>query len=244
MRVPSPAELLDVWEAGASAPPARRMLRLLAAAGPEATDDELLALPLGRRDGRLLGLYERLFGAPVTILAPCPACGERLESRFPVTGLRVGGDDPADPVHTVMTDGYEVSFRLPVSADLLALADDPGAEARSVLLARCVMQARDAAGRPVAAAALPGHVVAAIAEGMAAADPQADVQLDLACPACAHRWAAPFDIARFLWSELDAWARRTLRDVDVLARAYGWREADVLALPPTRRQIYVELSRQ
>ena len=43
---------------------------------------------------------------------------------------------------------------------------------------------------------------------------------------------------------MHAWARRTLRDVHVLARAYGWREADVLALSPTRRQIYVELSRQ
>ena len=33
-----------------------------------------------------------------------------------------------------------------------------------------------------------------------------------------------------LWSELEACARRLLHDVDVLARAYGWTETEVLAL--------------
>jgi hypothetical protein len=32
-------------------------------------------------------------------------------------------------------------------------------------------------------------------------------------------------------------------EVDALARAYGWREADILALSPARRAAYLELAR-
>ena len=69
-----------------------------------------------------------------------------------------------------------------------------------------------------------------------------DLELALECPDCSQRWLAAFDIATFLWHEIDVWARRTLREVHALARAYAWREPDVLALSPTRRQIYLELS--
>ena len=64
------------------------------------------------------------------------------------------------------------------------------------------------------------------------------------CPACDHRWSTVFDIASYLWSEIHAWAKRLLRTVDTLARTYAWREADILALSPSRRQIYLELARQ
>jgi hypothetical protein len=52
------------------------------------------------------------------------------------------------------------------------------------------------------------------------------------------------DIASYLWSEIHAWAGRMLRDVHALAAAYGWREADILAMSPWRRQAYLEMIRQ
>jgi len=45
----------------------------------------------------------------------------------------------------------------------------------------------------------------------------------------------------FFWAELAAEAKRLLREVDALARAYGWREADILALSSQRRHAYLEL---
>jgi hypothetical protein len=77
---------------------------------------------------------------------------------------------------------------------------------------------------------------------MAEADPQADVQLNLSCPQCAAAWSAPFDIEAFLWTEIAAWAGRTLQEVHGLARAYGWREQDILSLSATRRRIYLEMA--
>jgi hypothetical protein len=245
MRVPGAAELLDIWEVGASLPPPRRALLLLAASCPEAGRDELAALPVGDRDARLLQLREHLFGTELTLVAACPACDELLQSRLRTADIRPGPERTPASTNTFSADGYEVSFRLPVGADLIALNEAADADtARSLLLARCVVQARDPDGDSIEPQSLPAPVIATIAAQMAAADPQADVRLDLACPACAHHWQAMFDIATFLWSELQAWARRTLREIDVLARAYGWRETDVLALSPTRRQIYLELARQ
>jgi len=76
---------------------------------------------------------------------------------------------------------------------------------------------------------------------MAKADPQAEVLITMQCPACPHQWSAPLDIGAFFWAELNAWATRMLREVHLLAAAYGWREPDILALSPRRRQLYLEM---
>ena len=124
-------------------------------------------------------------------------------------------------------------------ARLATLAD--AASARGALIEACVVEARtgDAAVPPDA---LPDDVIARVAQAMAEADPQAAPVVALGCPSCGHAWEAGFDIAAFLCRELDAWARRLLLDVHVLARRYGWTEGDVLALSPARRRAYLELA--
>ena len=47
----------------------------------------------------------------------------------------------------------------------------------------------------------------------------------------------------FVWAEVDAAAQRLLHEVDVLARAYGWTEPEVLALSEARRAAYLRLVR-
>ena len=65
------------------------------------------------------------------------------------------------------------------------------------------------------------------------------IELQLACPDCGHPWAVPFDTVSFLWDEVGAWAERTLREVHLLASAYGWGEDEILALSPERRRRYL-----
>jgi hypothetical protein len=83
---------------------------------------------------------------------------------------------------------------------------------------------------------------AAIATELLAIDPQAEMLFDFACPACGHAWQGVFEIATFLWKQIRARARRLLQEVDVLARTYGWREADILELSETRRRWYVQMA--
>jgi hypothetical protein len=244
MRALSAPELLNVWERGLAQPAARRALMLLAAASPDAPYDALAALSVGQRDARLLALREWAFGPQLVSLATCPGCGERLELMFNVAALTpsYARDEPVEPLSLRVAD-CEVSFRLPNSLDLVAIADLEDVDVpavRRTLLARCLLEARQD-GEDVTLDRLPGDVIDAVVERMARADPQADVRLAVPCPACGHEWRAVFDIVSFFWSEINAWAYRVLREVHVLASAYGWHEADVLRLSPWRRHCYLEM---
>ena len=241
MRVLSASELLDVWEQGVMVPPVQRALTLLACACPELSPEELAHLSIGARDAHLLALRERVFGPQLLALADCPNCSGRVEVQLSVADIRVTpAIDPAE-VFALNVDSYHVQFRLPNSLDVHAIADDLDlTAARQKLLDRCIVTAeRNGATQP--AGALPAVVVEAIAARMAEADPQADVQLRLSCPVCDCQWQSAFDTAEFFWSEINAWAGRVLRDVHTLALAYGWREGDILALRPWRRQAYLQM---
>jgi len=233
-------ELLQVWECGLDQPPLHQALVLLSAACPDTPPDALAELSIGQRDGQLLTLREWTFGPRLVSLANCPACGERLELSFPVADIRAMVAELPEAL-SVQVHEFVVEFRLPNSRDLAALAEQKDvALPQQVLYERCLLAARRG-DVECAADELPSEVVEAVAEEMSRADPQADVRLALICPACSHQWQTTFDIVTFFWLELDAWARRILREVHALARVYGWREADILALSPRRRQYYLEM---
>jgi hypothetical protein len=80
-----------------------------------------------------------------------------------------------------------------------------------------------------------------LAERLEECDSLAETLLDLRCPACKDEWQIAFDIASFLHAEVDAQARRLLREVHTLARGYGWHEAEILAMSARRRRDYLEL---
>ncbi|MGW1714730.1 hypothetical protein [Streptomyces sp. NPDC002156] len=138
----------------------------------------------------------------------------------------------------VQQGGWDVEFRLPGVADLAAAAR--AVDPRGALLARCLVSAVHD-GVAVAADELPGPVQRRIADAVEAADPGADLALNVACPECGAATRAELDIASYLWTELDAWARDVLLDVHLLATAYGWSEPEILALSPLRRRYYLEL---
>lgn len=249
MRALSATELLAVWERGLSQTPVERALALLGAACAGEPTEALARLSVGERDARLLTLREWTFGRQLTSLVSCPACGEQLELNLDADELHATPSSDAgagaalksvEPL-TMTTAGYEVSFRLPNSLDLSAVADAAGVgDAAATLLERCLVEARRGDER-CAAAALPPEVAAAVAARMGEADPQAELSFALKCPACGEDWQAPFDIESFFWAEIGAWARRILGEVHVLASSYGWREADILNMSARRRQFYLEL---
>jgi hypothetical protein len=239
VRALSASELLSAWEQGVGRSAARRAFLLLAAAFPEIPPEALGQLSIGRRDARLLTLREYTFGPQLAGIAGCPACAERLELNFNIAEVRMDTSDEEIAPLSLDLDGYQLRFRVPNSFDLIAISEnlDLGAPDRH-LLQRCILSA-NYHGEAVAAEQLPVEVTDAMAAQMAEADPQADVRLQLACVRCDHRWQTTFDVLNFFWNEIHAWAERLLREVHMLARAYGWREADILAMSPWRRQRYL-----
>lgn len=240
MHAPTAEALLRTWERGLDLSPTQRALAMLAAALPDAEPGQLAALPVGARDAVLLRLRAALFGDTVAALAPCPACQAPLDVGFRVGDVCVAQTADGAGTHRLCDGGLEIAYRVPSSADVLAVAGL--GDAPNALLERCIVGAR-LDGAPVSAGALPERAVAALADAIAEADPQAHTELALHCPACGHAWNALFDIAAFLWIEIHALARHTLRDVHTLACAYGWPEADILAMSAARRGHYLALVR-
>lgn len=249
MRPLDAATLLDAWELGDRASPGERGLLLLRLARPDAPSDAVSRSSVGLRDAELLALRQRAFGPRIRTVAWCPACGEALDVDFATTDIvaeaPAGG---AEAPLTLARDGWHVTFRLPSAGDLAQLGEAVGsgeidASPDRWLLRRCVVDVT-AGGTARGVDQLSGALVEAIAEAMAGADPQAEIELAMSCPACGEGWSSPFDIVAFLWREIEARAHELLRVVGTLAAAFGWSEREILAMSERRRRGYLELARR
>lgn len=240
MHTLEPRSLLRIWDSGVQASPTMRGLLLLGAALPAVDSDGLMNAGIGHRDAWLLNLREVLFGARLECVLPCPACGERIELDFCVSDIRA---PHAQPQHLceVAADGATMRFRVPTSADLLAIEGERDAQAAERMLFQRLwtgtVEAPHAEFPPTCLVEVADAVTHAISE----ADRQAEVLLELACPACGKQSQQIFDIAGYLWCELDHWARGLLHKVHALACRYGWSEDCILGMSTARRQAYLAL---
>jgi len=246
MRQLAAADIMSIWERGEARTPIDRALTMLAAVRPELGWDDIAALPIGQRDLLLLAAHQQAFGNAMDGITACPDCGEVLECALDADQFarQLGSDSPvaAGSTYDLAIDGMEIRFRLPTSVDVMATTQLGGgvAAGRMLLVSRCAtVTAGD--GAAIDPATLPEHVLAAIEDAMASHDPAAIIDLDLTCPGCGASWVEPFHIADFLWIRIAAAAQRLLVDIDTLARAYGWRESDILAMSAARRQGYLNL---
>lgn len=243
MRPLDASELLNAWEHGLNQPILQRALILVAAASPELDSDEVAKLSIGARDARLLQLREWMFGPQLLSTARCPQCETRVEWEGKTSDLRLQAISDADSADefSLEADGYQLRFRLPTSLDIISVmaqAQNDASVAATALVKRCVASAVRA-DNACDFSALPEHVLEALSRQIEKLDPQADISSALTCPECAHQWEVQFDIASFLWTEINSWAERTLRTVHRLASAYGWTLREILNLSPLRRQLFL-----
>ena len=235
------SRLLDTWDRAAVLDrPWRELAVLESATGVPL--DELARLPIGERDRLLLDVRIGAFGSSLNGETTCPSCSTRLEVSLDARDLLISTPviDASD--FMLSDDAVTVRFRLPDSTDLAACRTDAGlARGAAYVLAERCMEVLAVADDAVLPATISARLRDHVAERMAALDAQADVVFDLHCVACNHRWQSPFDPAAFLLSEVDAFAARLTLEVHQLARAYGWHEANILAMGATRRRRYLSL---
>lgn len=233
--------LLTAWENGLNQPSLQRSLILLTAAFPGIEPEKLLKLSLGQRDQYLLQLRASLFGQPLLSTVVCPECNERLEWENRVENFLVPSNDDLsiDREFELNADTYTVRFRLPNSLDVeTAIHTENIGTAPHQLLSSCLLEAR-CSGMSCDIGQLPVAVLQRLEEEIESLDPLADLHLRLDCPACSHSWIVLFDIASFLWKEVNAWAQQMLQSICRLAAAYGWSEREILSISPLRRQLYL-----
>jgi hypothetical protein len=122
-------------------------------------------------------------------------------------------------------------FRLPTAGDQAAVA-------------RMAQSTRHLAERCLDATARAPYRRARVERAMAAMAPEVSRPIAGECPACATSVRAPLHVARVVVGELRRAAATVHDEVDLIARAYHWPEATILALPQDRRRAYAERIRR
>lgn len=170
---------------------------------------------------------------------PRPGCGERGEVRFRLAdyvasvrpGAATGVSECAERPGWFRLDDAPAAFRLPTAADQQAVLD--GADAARRLAARCLD---------------PPDMVAPLRtraeRAMAAMAPEVSRPLRGQCPACEAPVRAGLHLPSLVVAELRRAASGLHDEVHLLAAAYHWQEAAILALPRARRWAYAEHARQ
>jgi hypothetical protein len=232
--------MIAAWEAGQRQHPLDRALTLLAAAHPNRSREDLSTLSIGQRDALLYELREQMFGSQLRTSVTCPECREMVELAIDTGGFRASVLASSGRAFELEAGEFKLLFRLPDTRDLKAVLGAADDRAPRLLAERCVLEVR-AGDEPRSPSTLPPEVIARLAHAMEKSDPQAEVLLDLQCAYCGASWSAMLDIGMFLFAEVGRVCRRLLEEVHTLALAYKWSEADILALSPERRRVYLAM---
>jgi hypothetical protein len=231
----SPAEtIVQIWERGRREHPIDRALTILSVLSGRPRG-ELASMSVERRDGQLLAWRNRLFGRELPGYANCPRCGCAVDVALTIDGN--DNDESADRF-MVQVGGQRVAAHLPTTLDLVAVAGCESVdEAGRALIARCIGD-----GTEPDRSGVSDEIAEAVAAELDRRAGLSASAVPLACPDCGQEWQLELDIAEFLWREIEIRAVRLLRDVDMLARRYGWSQREILALSATRRSFYLELA--
>jgi hypothetical protein len=231
MRTISAADLLALWERGASRHPLDRSALLYACSRPDQPTDAIADLRLGEINARLLELRAAWFGDRIDAHVDCEHCGERL-------GLTIAVHELLRPVADSQPGEVTVAglrCRPPSLRDLAAIARERDGElAAHRLLERCLIDGDDSI-------AVDDERLREVEDALEEIDPDADFAFDVRCEACGHSGTAQLDPGALLWDDVSARARALLAEVHQLAFAYGWSERDILALTPERRASYLSM---
>lgn len=197
--------------------------------------DALRLLPVGDRAALALKLRALSYGARMDGALRCPRCDARLDLDLNAESLLLPPLSAPAPVYEIALDGVRVAFRLPTGEDESATAGMGEDEGERELLRRCIVRLDPPD------AALSEALIDAINRAMLDCDPQAEMIFEMDCPECGAGFSARFDPEAFLLREIEQRGRQLYREVHTLALAYHWSEAEILALPHPRRQMYLSL---
>lgn len=212
------AALLELYQTGRTGDALTRA-RLL---GRMAAGTDAGTLPLGELDRRIWALRPEFAGtgpgtAPGTAVAHCADCSAQLEFELPAD---FAPPDAAAPASVqVAWRGHVHDLRLPCLADF-------GPDG---------LRPENLGPGPWQDPEFAAHAAGALH----AADPALAMTFALTCPDCGAALDEVFDPAAWLWAEIEDTARSLLREVVRLARAFGWSEAEILAMPRARRALYL-----
>ena len=185
-------------------------------------------LPYADVDAALLAFRQRMTGDRLIAEVRCPNCAVWCDTELSVSAYLAANKPKRLANVNPEPDGWyswrDLRFRVPTVNAVLEAANSAD-DAATVLFQYSV-----AAPSPATAAR-----AASLLEKMA--PPLAGMVRGM-CPHCAQTIVGWFDPGSFVLTELQNKASVVFEHVHILAQAYGWSEAAILALPSRRRALY------
>jgi hypothetical protein len=211
-------------EAAAASSMPKAVTSVLAAAlaelgGEPAGEETVRNLPVGDRQFLVRQLSVHLGHDPGWLTATCRACGESFDFEVRQADLPVKEAGESFPY----AEAGGLRLRVPTGADQEAIAGLSDERAVKVLFERCRIEGDG--DRAAAEAALEE------------VSPEVALAALVACPDC----GASNEVAVDPYLGLPAHSEELFAEVHLLASTYHWSEAEILALPRARRQLYLRL---
>jgi hypothetical protein len=163
------------------------------------------------------------------IATSCAACGIRFELEVNYDALPVGEAGRGFPFVTLDTEAGPLELRVPTGADEVVIGTvNDNVDAERALLRRCIVR-----GAPPET--LSPSDLARIDAALEDVSPWVVTELAGVCPTC----GATHPVALDPYAVMRRSASQLYDEVHMLAWHYHWSEAEILALPRARRQLYL-----
>jgi len=209
--------------------------------------EQVRSLNVGDREALLLQLRRLSLGDRLDCVLNCPSpeCQEKLDLELRADELLQSVPPRVGEAHYVkLKDGdatCTVRFRLVTGEDqeaVVELARHDHRAAADVLLRRCV---ESVVSTGEAIVELPSAMKEQLGELMSELDPHAEVRLNVTCSACGRAFEALFDVASYLFHEMQAGMQNLLHEVHLLAYHYHWSLAEILGMSGRTRHQFLRL---
>ena len=229
--------LLNAWDAGTTEHNLDRALTMLCLSLPGSEREHFAELPIADRNCLLLQLRALTFGPVLKGFTTCLHCATRMEFALPVEAtLAQSGQRASSEAVEWQECSRQLRLRPVNTKDLLASVEiHDCSEARKLLLRRCSNLGDEPflEGSPA--------FLEAVLKKFDEVHGAAELRCTIECPECLANETLDLDIAAFLWLEVRHAAQRLMREVHVLASAYGWSESSIVSMSPQRRNAYLEM---
>lgn len=213
--------------------------------GEPLAEDFFWSLAVGERLEYLLALAARggPAGLSITVRCPRPECGKPSEIDFTFEELRrIGERAPREDAAAVSVAGRSLRVRKATGWDQLQwLQHDFQDQKQAAEWLACALT-----GEPLQNLSpdFLKELCAAVEGAMQEHDPLVAFTVSAQCAECGAASDYEVDLTGALLQRLRERQRQLIHCVHRLARSYHWSEAAIVALPPRRRELYLELIEQ
>ena len=189
---------------------------------------------------RIVELTTKTEFLTVTTACPSSECQQLIELILPFSELGEQADHSSPEILVQLSDheAVPVSMRLPTGRDQAEWRRRTYVTAQEALAA--IVQSL-IVPRSEAAATVGSHHIEPLSAAMEDADPLLAFEVESRCPHCQRVSAFPVDLELVALQQLSRQRRALIQNIHHLALNYGWTEAEVLAVPPSRRAEYGKL---